>query len=156
MQEFIVSTTDDAGAPPHEFALSGTYVQGQAGPNGATEWRVELHANPFPPMAALDQLRDAIITDPVTRRTAYNPSAVIGFFRATMMPEDVFKFDDLVNDRTRLVKMEQLGTVLAWLSEQYVGGPTGAPSSSQSGGAPIGVGQTVGSPSGGLPAVSPI
>ena len=151
MKQFVVSDDASAEKPPIEFQLAGRYIAGTTGPGGATTWSLDLAATPTPPLAALDQLRDAILTDPTTRRQVYNPSSVIGFLRAVMMPNSIVPFDNLVNDRTMSVEMAQLGEVLAWLSEQYVGGPngtapTGAPSSSTTGGADAGNGQTAGSP----------
>lgn len=150
-RKFTASTTADRDKPNYPFELDGVYARGET-PNGSDgTWHLEFEAMGSPPLGAVEVLNSAQIYDDRTGRTVWNPAAVVGFLAAVLTPDSATRFHALVNDRRKLVDLNELANVLTWLSEEYTGGPTGAPSSSSTGGAATGDGA-----SGSSPAMAPV
>lgn len=55
------------------------------------------------------------------------------FFEACLMPESYTEFETLLNDPDRIVTVETLGEITAWLVEEYSARPTQPPEPSQNG-----------------------
>jgi hypothetical protein len=56
-----------------------------------------------------------------------------GFFEAVLLPESRERFDALLNHPEKVVDIETLGEITAWLMEQYSERPTKRPELSSSG-----------------------
>ncbi len=54
-------------------------------------------------------------------------------FSRTLLPESYERFSKLIDDKEKIVTVETLGEITAWLVEQYSGRPTQGPEQSQSG-----------------------
>lgn len=52
------------------------------------------------------------------------------FFKAVMDEENYERFDALLRDPTKIVSVETLGEITAWLVEEYSSRPTGGPEDS--------------------------
>ena len=55
------------------------------------------------------------------------------FFATAILPEDYEKFDALLKDPDKIVTVETLTEIVAWLVEEYTGRPTQQPEPSLSG-----------------------
>lgn len=146
-KRFQASDSASREKPPKPFVIDGVYARGHVPAGSDGTWELALTAMGAPPLAAVGVLNSAQIFDERTGRSVWNPAAVVGFLEAVLVEEDVPKFVQLVADRNRLVELDKLADVLTWLSEEYTGGrPTGASSSSSTGGAQTGDGAAVVSP----------
>jgi hypothetical protein len=54
-------------------------------------------------------------------------------FSRALLPESYERFEKLIDDKERIVTVETLGQITAWLVEQYSGRPIQGPEQSQSG-----------------------
>lgn len=54
-------------------------------------------------------------------------NVVSEFFEKTLLPESYERFNALINDPDRIVTMETLGEITAWMVEQYTERPTKEP-----------------------------
>jgi hypothetical protein len=54
-------------------------------------------------------------------------------FSKALLPESYERFVKLIDDKDKIVTVEALGEITAWLVEQYSGRPTQGPEQSQSG-----------------------
>jgi hypothetical protein len=54
-------------------------------------------------------------------------------FSKALLPESYERFLKLIDDKDKIVTVEALGQITAWLVEQYSGRPTSGPEQSQSG-----------------------
>lgn len=54
-------------------------------------------------------------------------------FSKALLPESYERFLKLIDDKDKIVTVEALGQITAWLVEQYSGRPTQGPEQSQSG-----------------------
>jgi hypothetical protein len=52
------------------------------------------------------------------------------FFKAVLVEESYSRFETLLKDPTRIVSVETLGEITAWLVEEYSSRPTGGPEAS--------------------------
>lgn len=146
-RRFVASTDADREAPPKPFELGGVYARGFVPDGSDGTWVLELRAMGAPPLGAIDTMRDAVLTDERTGQQVYHPGAIMGFMRRVLEPDSAAQFSHLVDDRTRICKLEAIADIMLWLVEEYTGrSPTGAPSSSSSGGAQTGAGAPVGGP----------
>ena len=59
--------------------------------------------------------------------------AITKFFNTVLKPESVGPFNALLEDPDKIVTVETLGDITAWLVEEYSGRPTQQPEPSQSG-----------------------
>ncbi len=55
------------------------------------------------------------------------------FFEKTLLPESLEKFNNLLNDPEKIVTVDTLGEITAWLVEEYSSRPTQQPEPSSSG-----------------------
>lgn len=138
---FVASDATDRESPPKPFDLVGVYARGHVPDGSDGSWVLNLSAMGTPPLGAIDTMRDAILTDERTGQQVYHPGAIMGFMRQVLEPDSAATFSHLVDDRTRICKLATLAEIMLWLVEEYTGrSPTGAPSSSTSGGAQTGGG----------------
>lgn len=103
--------------PPVEFAIG--YIERRDGTPGS----LTLHALTDRGLATIEALTTGVMQDEASGRPRYNPAAVIRFFQATLVPEDTEPFLRLMDDKARLVKMDDLGDAMAWLCEEITGRP---------------------------------
>lgn len=144
---FVASTEQDREAPPKPFTLAGVYARGHVPDGSDGSWALDLMAMGAPPLGAIDTMRDAILVDERTGQQVYHPGAIMAFMRQVLEPDSAAMFHHLVEDRTRICKLETLAEIMLWLVEEYTGRrPTGAPSSSTTGGAQTGGGAPAGGP----------
>jgi hypothetical protein len=54
-------------------------------------------------------------------------------FSRALLAESYERFEKLIDDKDKIVTVETLGEITAWLVEQYSGRPTSGPEQSQSG-----------------------
>jgi hypothetical protein len=71
----------------------------------------------------LDVMRVASEGDEDTRG-ALMAVSVLDFFRKVMPPEEYERFDKLMEDPKRIVKMDVLSEIMSWLIEEYTDRPT--------------------------------
>lgn len=142
MQSFAVSTDDDRQKPPIEFAIDGVYEPGVTGPDGATTWHEEFAAPTHVPFKLMRWVQSLRLAD-----GRVNLNALLSFMGDVLLPESAERFTAMVNDNTRIVHVAVLAKAMEWIVSHYTSvDPTGAPSSSTSGGASIEAGSTDGSP----------
>lgn len=77
-----------------------------------------------PPGLLLD-LAGAVVLDADGKRLP-NIGAVDGLMQALLYPDDFARWSALLRDPDRWVSMEQIADVILWLSEAFMGRPTGA------------------------------
>lgn len=82
-----------------------------------------------PPGAVLLDLAGSAVDETGARSAA----AVLDFFRAVLVDDDVAPFFTLVHDKAVAVPIATLGEIMNWLAEEYGRRPTGPSSSSQDG-----------------------
>jgi len=71
----------------------------------------------------LDIMRVAAEGDDETRGAAMAVS-VLDFFQKVMPPEEYERFEKLMKDPKRIVRMETLSDIMGWLIEEYTDRPT--------------------------------
>lgn len=59
--------------------------------------------------------------------------SIIDFFEVCLVAESYERFDNLLSDPEKIVSVDTLGDITAWLVEQYSSRPTKGPEPSQSG-----------------------
>jgi len=59
--------------------------------------------------------------------------AMSGFFDLVLLPESLDRFNRLISDSDKIVTVETLADITAWLVEEYAGRPTQQPEPSLSG-----------------------
>lgn len=60
-------------------------------------------------------------------------NTINSFFEVTLLPESFERFEKLLIDPDRIVSVETLGDITAWLVEEYSSRPTQQPEPSQTG-----------------------
>lgn len=60
-------------------------------------------------------------------------STISTFFQKTLMPESYERFQALLDDPDKIVTVETLGEITAWLMEEYTDRPTKEPERSSNG-----------------------
>ena len=58
---------------------------------------------------------------------AVQSETIIKFFEAVLEDESLSRFNSLVEDKDRVVSVETLGEIVAWLMEQYTNRPESQP-----------------------------
>jgi hypothetical protein len=58
---------------------------------------------------------------------------ITDFFKATLLPDSYEKFNALLEDPEKIVSVDTLGEITAWLVEEYSSRPTQQPEPSSSG-----------------------
>lgn len=101
--------------PPRPFTLSGVDAKGKP-------WTETFAVMGELPQGVLDDLSQAIsIKDGQIR---YSTRAVVGFLRGALVIDDEDRFELLLRDKRRLVRLEQLGDVMLWAVAQVTDRPT--------------------------------
>jgi len=76
-------------------------------------------------------LQGKVLMDLVSRSQSEDPAESIGvintFFSHALTDESYERFDALLGDKERIVNMETLGEIIAWLVEEYSGRPNQQP-----------------------------
>jgi hypothetical protein len=76
-------------------------------------------------------IQGRVLMDLVSRSQSEDPNealAVINtFFSKILVDESLERFDALLEDKNRIVTMETLGEIIAWLVEEYSGRPNQQP-----------------------------
>ena len=126
---FATSTADDLNLTGTPFTLTGVYAPGKTGPGGETTWEATFTALPVLPLAATANFTEAFFIDEASGRRQINPAAAVGFIRDALSEDDARRFMELVHSKHKLVRLEVISEVVAYLTQVYTGRPTGAPTS---------------------------
>lgn len=54
-------------------------------------------------------------------------SIITDFFNEVLVEESLVRFNALINSKDKIVKIDTLGEIVAWLVEEYSGRPEGQP-----------------------------
>ena len=77
------------------------------------------------------QVQGKLILDLVADSSANDPVKAAGvvttFFKQVVLDEDYDRFQELLTDKNRIVTVETLAEITAWLVEEYSGRPTEGP-----------------------------
>jgi hypothetical protein len=94
----------------------------------------KLHGQDFNCKPAI---QGKVLLDMVTTAASDDQGAatavIMNFFDATLTPESKVAFDALLQTEDKIVTVEVLGEITAWLVEQYSGRPQPGPEHSASG-----------------------
>jgi hypothetical protein len=76
-------------------------------------------------------IQGKVLMDLVSRSQSEDPNEALGvinsFFSKVLVDESLERFDSLLEDKNRIVTMETLGEIIAWLVEEYSGRPNQQP-----------------------------
>lgn len=93
-----------------------------------------LHNEEF---SCRSEIPGKVVLDLVAKSGAENPSesakVIEGFFNIVLQPESLERFNALAVDPDRVVSMETLSDIVAWLVEEYTDRPTQRPEISANG-----------------------
>jgi hypothetical protein len=97
--------------------------------SGETEPLVfKLHDEEF---VCVPEIQGQVMLDLVVESNSDNPSATAkvigGFFQSVLEEESYARFDKLREDKTRIVSVETLSEIVAWLIESYSNRPNQQP-----------------------------
>ena len=88
----------------------------------------KLHGEEF---TCIGEIPGKVVLDLVARSGADDPAesakVIEGFFSTVLQPESLERFNILAVDPTRIVSMETLSEIVAWLVEEYTDRPTQRP-----------------------------
>jgi len=89
----------------------------------------KLHGDEF---KCVDQIQGKVLLDLVSEsNNADDPAAaarIINVFFSTVLLEDEYKrFNELLESKDKIVSVETLGEITAWLVEEYTSRPTEGP-----------------------------
>lgn len=88
----------------------------------------KLHDEEF---TCIPALQGKVLMDLVSRSQSEDPAESIGvinsFFSSALTDESLERFNALLEDKERIVNMETLGEIIAWLVEEYSGRPNQQP-----------------------------
>ncbi len=95
---------------------------------------LKLHGEEFTCVA---HLQGKVLLDLIARSASENPadSAVImtDFFKYSLIEESYKRFDALLHDKEKIVHVETLSEIVAWLIEEYSSRPNSQPEDSSTG-----------------------
>jgi hypothetical protein len=87
-----------------------------------------LHGETFECRPAIQgKMLLSMVADAESDDTAKVVKVVTEFFQKTLMPESYERFEALIEDPERIVTVETLGEITAWMVEQYTERPTKEP-----------------------------
>lgn len=113
-RRFENSSPDDLSPIP--FEIAGFYPDG-------SPWVEEFSALPAIPAVALDHLSRGVSTDE-DGNLVYNKLSVVRFIRMALLPDEERRFNAVIGDKRKLVRIEVLGEIMLWLAGE-VGGLSG-------------------------------
>lgn len=94
----------------------------------------KLHGEEF---ECVKNLQGSVILNIASRATSGDSAdaaqTVKEIFSKALVKDSYVKFEKLIEDPEKIVTVETLGAITAWLVEQYSGRPTSGPEQSQSG-----------------------
>jgi hypothetical protein len=113
------------GRPPSAddavtFDISGQFTRDPE----AEPWTERFTCVGLAPAGVLEALTTSISLDATTGRRRYNSMSCMAFVRAVLVPEDVERWDALLEDTDRLVGLIDLVGIVAWLSDELTLRPT--------------------------------
>lgn len=145
----------DAGQAPRPedgipFEIGGARADG-------TAWAEQFVAMAEMPAWSFQHLLNAPKVDQGTGAVGYFAPDVIAFLRSVLIDDSQrSRFDRLIQDSGRHVKLRTLVDVMQWLTQrQGEGFPTGAPSDSSGGASPIGPASAAALSAAGYPTPAP-
>lgn len=124
-RNFVTEDDDELGEGP-TFTLGGKHRVTKE------PWEEEFACVPVAPAGALADLTASVGLDK-KGNTVMREFDMLRFFEGVMVPEDWKRFDALVHDQDRIVKIDTLADVMTWLTEELSGVPTTPRSTSQAG-----------------------
>lgn len=90
--------------------------------------KFKLHGEEFTCVA---EIQGKVLLDMVSRSQSEDPAVaaavVTDFFNKVLTDESLERFDALTVDKERIVTMETLSDIVAWLIEEYTGRPNQQP-----------------------------
>lgn len=96
--------------------------------------KFKLHNEEFSCKSAV---QGRVMLDLVSRTSDNDPAVVAAvlddFFLTVLEPESLERFNNLLNDKEKIVSIETLGEITSWLVEQYSERPLQQPEPSSSG-----------------------
>jgi len=113
------------GPPPSAEDAVSFDVTGQFTSDPDREpWSERFHCVGLAPAGVLEALTTSIALDATTGRRRYNSMSCMAFVRAVLVPEDVERWDALLEDTDRIVGLIDLVGIVAWLSDELTLRPT--------------------------------
>jgi len=104
---------------------------GTGGEVNAEPLAFKLHDEEF---TAIPTIQGKVLMDLVSRSQSEDPleamSVISTFFEKILVDESLERFNALLEDKERIVTMETLGEIIAWLVEEYSGRPNQQPEES--------------------------
>lgn len=104
---------------------------GKYDPKEAEPLSFKLHDEEF---ECYPNLQGKVLLDIVSNSDEENPAAVAHtmttFFEKSLKPESYERFSVLLEDPEKIVSVETLGEITAWLVEEYTARPTEEPAGS--------------------------
>jgi hypothetical protein len=90
--------------------------------------KFKLHGEEF---ECVSEIQGKVLLDMVSRSQSDDPVVAAGvvtdFFNKVLTDESLERFDALIVDKERIVTMETLSDIVAWLIEEYTGRPNQQP-----------------------------
>lgn len=87
-----------------------------------------LHGEEF---VALPELQGTVLINLVKNAqsddAAVAADVVTSFFERVLVDESLVRFKELINSKDKIVKVETLGEIVGWLTEEYTNRPEGQP-----------------------------
>jgi hypothetical protein len=144
-RSFTSRPPDQRPTEPVQFQLDGVgWVTGK-------EWAEVFTCVEEVNSGVLDDLASSMSQDDRGNIRWHQPS-ILRFMRGVLIEPDVERFNNLVHDKDRIIKIEVLGDLTLWLAEELSGHPTSGREPSTSGRPPAGPTSMDASPS---PALTP-
>lgn len=112
-----VDADGDEPKEPITFELAGL------GQITKEPWKESFTAVPVAPPGVLDDLTSSMGADKRGNRVWHAPS-LLGFMRGILIDEDIDRFEDLMRDKDRAIKIEALGEIMLWVAQELVDRPT--------------------------------
>lgn len=113
---------------------TGRFKDFGTGPQNAEPLSFKLYEEEF---HCHPSLQGKVLLDMVNTASNANESVagalITEFFEKALLVESYARFQNLLEDKEKIVTVEMLGQITAWLVEQYSGRPQQGPEQSQSG-----------------------
>jgi hypothetical protein len=102
---------------------------GTGGDSSVEEISFKIHGETFVCRPALQGkvLLELVAKSNDTENPGEAAEIIMKFFKTVLVPESNEAFEALANDPDRIVSVETLGDIVAWLVEQYSERPTSRP-----------------------------
>lgn len=96
----------------------------QEGKPEVVAWSETFHVLPDPPAGALDSFVKGMRVDGQGRQV-YDRVSMCGFIRDCLVPADEARWDALMGDKNRLLRIEVVAEVAGWIAGTVTNRPSG-------------------------------